>query len=118
MNNREVTLEETRKIIEDFKLKLSGDDLGEKFYNFLINGYEDLKLIDFSEEDKNDYRVVTELIYKNEDEEFRPDITVLINGLPLSFMEVKKPNNKEGIQAEYERMNMRFSKSNTEDSLI
>lgn len=110
LNNREVTLEETRKIIEDFKLKLSGDDLGEKFYNFLINGYEDLKLMDFSEEDKNDYRVVTELIYKNEDEEFRPDITVLINGLPLSFMEVKKPNNKEGIQAEYERMNMRFSK--------
>ena len=39
LNNREVTLEETRKIIEDFKLKLSGDDLGEKFYNFLINGY-------------------------------------------------------------------------------
>jgi type I restriction enzyme, R subunit len=45
---------------------------------------------------------------KNGDEEFRPDITVLINGMPLVFIEVKKPNNKEGVIAERNRINARF----------
>ena len=40
---------------------------------------------------------------KNGSDEFRPDITPLINGLPLAFIEVKKPNNKGGIKAEYDR---------------
>jgi type I restriction enzyme R subunit len=44
----------------------------------------------------------------NGDEEFRPDITVLINGMPLVFIEVKKPNNTEGILAERNRINIRF----------
>ncbi|WP_312193060.1 type I restriction endonuclease, partial [Sphingobacterium sp.] len=56
----------------------------------------------------NTFQVVTELTYKNGNDEFRPDITVLINGIPLSFLEVKKPNNKDGIQAEYTRINKRF----------
>jgi type I restriction enzyme R subunit len=33
---------------------------------------------------------------------------VFINGLPLSFIEVKKPNNPEGIKAERNRINTRF----------
>lgn len=44
---------------------------------------------------------------KNGSDEFRPDITPLINGIPLAFIEVKKPNNKGGIKAEYDRMLMR-----------
>ena len=40
----------------------------------------------------------------NGDEEFRPDITLLVNGMPLVFIEVKKPNNKGGIGEERERM--------------
>jgi type I restriction enzyme R subunit len=39
-------------------------------------------------------------LQKRGDEEFRPDITVLINGMPLVFIEVKKPNNREGVIAE------------------
>ncbi len=39
---------------------------------------------------------------------FRPDITLLINGMPLAFIEVKKPNNQEGILAERDRINIRF----------
>ncbi len=35
---------------------------------------------------------------------FRPDINILINGIPLAFLEVKKPNNQGGIQAEFKRM--------------
>lgn len=53
--------------------------------------------------------VVTELPYENGDDNFRPDIVVLINGMPLSFVEVKGQNNREGILAERERMTRRFS---------
>ena len=45
---------------------------------------------------------------QKDDEEFRPDITLLINGMPLVFIEVKKPNNLEGIQAEHKRIEQRF----------
>jgi type I restriction enzyme R subunit len=48
------------------------------------------------------------LTYKNGDEEFRPDITILVNGMPLAFIEVKKPNNQEGILAERSRISARF----------
>jgi type I site-specific restriction-modification system R (restriction) subunit len=54
------------------------------------------------------FNVVTELTYKNGDDEFRPDITLLINGMPLAFIEVKKPNNQEGVLAERDRINVRF----------
>ena len=33
---------------------------------------------------------------------FRPDITCFINGIPVAFIEVKKPNNRDGILAERE----------------
>ncbi len=58
---------------------------------------------------RNTYHVVTELTYRNDDDEFRPDITLLINGLPLAFTEVKKPNNRDGIIAEHNRIQARFS---------
>lgn len=38
-------------------------------------------------------------------DEFRPDITLFVNGLPLCFVEVKKPNNHGGMVAESKRMN-------------
>src|SRR5699024_5042952 len=68
-----------------------------------------IKLIDFQDFSNNAFHVTTELTCKNGEEEFRPDITVLINGMPLAFIEVKKPHNKEGIIAERKRMNRRFS---------
>jgi len=46
--------------------------------------------------------------YKKDDEEFCPDIILLINGLPLVFIEVKKPNNQDGILAEHKRIQTRF----------
>jgi type I restriction enzyme R subunit len=68
----------------------------------------EIKLIDFENFENNTFNVVTELTCKNGDDEFRPDITLLINGMPLAFIEVKKPNNKEGILAERNRINVRF----------
>jgi len=38
------------------------------------------------------------------DEEFRPDIVLLVNGMPLAFVEVKVPNNKNGILAVRDRL--------------
>ena len=35
---------------------------------------------------------------------FRPDVNILINGMPLAFLEVKKPNNEGSIQVEFRRM--------------
>ena len=56
----------------------------------------------------NIYNVLTELPYQNGEDEFRPDVVMLINGMPLGFIEVKKPNNREGILAERNRINTRF----------
>ncbi|MDC6466467.1 DEAD/DEAH box helicase family protein, partial [Flavobacteriaceae bacterium] len=86
---------------------LENEDLGKAFYEMLTSK-SGIRLIDFENFDNNDCKVVTELPCKKDDEEFRPDITLLINGMPLVFIEVKKPNNLEGIQAEHKRIRQRF----------
>jgi type I restriction enzyme, R subunit len=99
--------EEIERVFTDLSLELDNDDLGKAFYQRLVSQAGN-KLIDFENFNKNTFNVVTELTYRNGDEEFRPDITVLINGMPLVFIEVKKPNNHEGILAERNRINVRF----------
>lgn len=98
---------ELNKLLDEFTLKLDYDDLGKDFYKSLTST-SGIKLIDFNNFNNNSLHVTTELTCKNGDEEFRPDITVLINGMPLVFIEVKKPNNKDGILAERKRINDRF----------
>jgi type I restriction enzyme R subunit len=98
---------DAQRLLEDIKLSLENEDLGKAFYEKLI-ATSGLKLIDFADFNKNRFDVVTELPCKNGDEAFRPDITLLVNGMPLVFIEVKKPNNKEGIIAERNRINKRF----------
>lgn len=95
------------RLLEDVRLSLDNEDLGKAFHEMLVER-SGLKIIDFTNFDKNQFHVVTELTYKNGDEEFRPDITLLVNGLPLVFIEVKKPNNKEGVLAEHNRIAKRF----------
>lgn len=111
INQTELTLEDAKKIIGELKIKLDNDDLGKSFFKILQSGIDGIKLIDFSDitGTKNDYTVVTELPYENGDDNFRPDIVVLINGIPLSFIEVKRHNNREGILTERSRMERRFS---------
>lgn len=105
--NRGIDDADVGRLLEEVKLTLDNDDLGEAFYNKLIDR-SGTKLIDFENFSNNSFHVVTELTYQNGDEEFRPDISLLINGLPLIFIEVKKPNNREGILAERDRINKRF----------
>ncbi len=103
----EITEKEALRVLEDINLELDYEDLGKKFHERLI-ATSGIKLIDFENFNKNSFHVTTELTCKAGDEEFRPDITVLINGLPLAFIEVKKPHNKQGVIDERNRINTRF----------
>jgi len=98
---------EAKQCLDDIALSLENEDLGKAFYEKLTDR-SGTRLIDFDDFDNNTFNVVTELTYQKDDEEFRPDIILLVNGLPLAFIEVKKPNNKDGIQAEHKRIQTRF----------
>lgn len=89
----------------------NNEDLGREFYALLSSNCG-IKLIDFEHPENNEWHVTTEFTCHNDetDDEFRPDITCFINGMPLAFIEVKKPNNHEGILAERDRINVRMSK--------
>ena len=110
LNGTALTETDVDSLVEELAIKLNTDDLGRAFYKILLSGFNGLRLIDLEDESRNSYHVVTELTYQNGEDEFRPDITLLVNGLPLAFIEVKKPNNRDGIIAEHTRMNKRFAK--------
>lgn len=101
--NPEMEEADIQQLLKDITLALDNEDLGKAFYEKLI-AQTGPRLIDFSNITNNSLHVVTELPCKNGDDEFRPDITLLINGLPLVFIEVKKPNNREGVLAEHSRI--------------
>lgn len=107
--NSEALKETISQELRNIKEELNFDDLGRAFYNRLSDkGDGELKLVDWDNFSNNTFHITTELTNKNGEDEFRPDITVFINGLPLSFIEVKKPNNPEGIKAERDRIHARF----------
>jgi len=105
--NPDADADVVKKVFENVSLVLGYEDLGAAFYH-LLTATSGIKLIDFKDFSNNVFHVVTELTYKNGEDEFRPDITLLINGMPLAFIEVKIPNNREGILAERDRINVRF----------
>ena len=93
--NKDVNDNELEKLLNELKIQLDNEDLGKRFYNTLLYGYNGIKLIDFNDVNNNTFNVVTELPYENGEDNFRPDIIMLINGMPLGFIEVKKPNNRD-----------------------
>ena len=105
--NAEPSEADIKQCYDAIALSLENEDLGKAFYEKLID-QSGIRLIDFANFANNSFHVVTELTYKKDDEEFRPDITLLINGMPLAFIEVKKPNNRDGIIAEHKRIQTRF----------
>ena len=105
--NPNASPQDLSRALQELTLLLDNDDLGKAFYERLLDT-STLKLLDLDDFSNNSLHVVTELTCKNGEEEFRPDITLLINGLPLVFIEVKKPNNRDGVLAERERINRRF----------
>ncbi len=105
--NSTLSEKDIQKVYDDISISLENEDLGRAFFNKLVD-QSGVKLIDFENFDNNSFHVVTELPYKKDDETFRPDIILLINGMPLVFIEVKKPNNRDGVQDEHRRMQRRF----------
>ena len=101
-----------KKLLAKIQSSLMNDDLGRQFYNeILLNTGE--RIIDLSSPanfyKNNTFQVTTEMTCGDKDSDnYRPDITLFINGLPLAFIEVKKENNHKGIQAETDRMKQRF----------
>lgn len=94
---------EVEEVLRSIKQELDNDDLGKSFYKRLVS-LSPLKLIDFDNINNNTFHFTAEFTCRNGQDEFRPDITLFVNGLPLVFIEVKKPNNKGGMVAESERM--------------
>jgi len=113
INGIELTDKDVGSIISDLKNLLDAEDLGKGFYEKFLTGIafagESIRLIDFENLENNIFEVMTEVPYRNGADSFRPDITIFVNGLPLAFVEVKVPDNKQGIQAEHRRMSERFS---------
>ena len=117
INGKNYSDAEILALVEEIHSVIRNNDMGQAFYNWLIDPQDRIKLIDFDNVENNDFAVVDELIFGKDGAEseregsFRPDINVLINGIPLSFLEVKRPNNEGGIQVEFERMlNKRLEK--------
>ena len=103
---------DAEKMLTRIQKSLMNDDLGRQFYNeILLNTGE--KIIDLSTPKNfmlnNTFQVTTEMTCGDKDAaNYRPDITIFVNGLPLAFIEVKKENNHKGITAETDRMKQRF----------
>lgn len=96
--------EECEQTLKDIRKELNDEDLGRGFYQRL-KAVSPIKLIDFDNPSNNTFHFTAEFTCKNGQNEFRPDITLFVNGLPLCFVEVKKPNNHGGMVAESMRMN-------------
>ena len=92
------------QVLRDIRKELNDDDLGRGFYKRL-KSVSPVRLVDFENPKNNDFHFTAEFTCKNGQDEFRPDITLFVNGLPLCFVEVKKPNNHGGMVAESIRMN-------------
>jgi len=105
--NPNTTDEDALNLLNHIKSISNYDDLGRTFYQKLTdrNG---LRLIDFSNRDNNSFHVMYEVPFVNGEEEFRPDVTLFINGIPVAFLEVKVPDNDTLIKAESVRMSQRF----------
>lgn len=108
--NPNLTTLDVERELKDLAILLKNEDLGQAFYERLLQ-VGTARLIDFDCIENNHFHVVAELTCGDKDgDNFRPDITLLINGLPLVFLEVKRPNAPNGLQSEFERMQYRCKK--------
>jgi len=109
--NNYLTEDDFERELANIKLELDQNDLGRSFYRRL-QGQEDAIYIDWEHPEVNTFHVALEVTCQNGQDEFRPDIVIFINGLPLSYIEVKQPNairdGKTGIQSEQDRTRYRF----------
>lgn len=109
--NNYLTEDDFERELANIKLELDQNDLGRSFFKRL-QGQEDAIYIDWEHPEVNTFHLALEVTCQNGQDEFRPDIVIFINGLPLSYIEVKQPNairdGKTGIQSEQDRTKQRF----------
>lgn len=95
---------EAEQVLRTIRQESDNDDIGRSFYERLTM-VSPVRLVDFENLENNVYHFTAEFTCKRDQDEFRPDITLFVNGLPLVFVEVKKPNNHGGMVSESARMN-------------
>ena len=109
--NNYSTEDDFERELANIKLELDQNDLGRSFFKRLL-GQEDAIYIDWEHPEANTFHLALEVTCQNGQDEFRPDIVIFVNGLPLSYIEVKQPNairdGKTGIQSEQDRTRYRF----------
>ncbi len=108
INKRSISNDELFSLLAEINTLIKNNDLGKEFYKRLISSEYPIRILDLDDFKNNDFAVVNELPFSikegTEEGSFRPDISILINGMPLAFLEVKHPDNSGGIQVEFERM--------------
>ncbi|MBQ6399869.1 MAG: hypothetical protein IJI21_07100 [Clostridia bacterium] len=104
INGVPVSRETAARLTEELLHRLEAEDLGRRFYETLRNGWQGLRLIDFSHPARNAFHSAAELACGRGAGSFRPDITLFINGLPLAMIELKHRERTRSLQAEYDRM--------------
>lgn len=104
--NPELGRDDIPALLDAIHLDLQNEDIGKAFHQRLTSR-AGIRLFDFDNLDNNHFQVVTELPFENGEDSFRPDITLLVNGLPLAIIEVKKRMNSGGVLEERKRMDRR-----------
>ena len=109
--DKKLTEQQAEDLLNELVRMSTNDDLGRQFYEKL-SANSGIKLIDYDHPNENEWHVTTEFTCEDKEsgDNFRPDITCFINGIPIGFIEVKKPNNRDGILAERDRINKRMAK--------
>lgn len=72
------------QILRDIRKELNDDDLGRGFYKRL-KSVSPVRLIDFEHPEQNLFHFTAEFTCKNGQDEFRPDITLFVNGFHFAL---------------------------------
>jgi len=107
INGCSVPEQDCMLLMEELRAALEREALGEAFFSRLHSAWRGLKLVDYSVPENNLFHVMTELPCNGEAGRFRPDITLLVNGMPLAFIEVKNPHPGGSVRSEFDRMDRR-----------
>ncbi|AEX45251.1 putative type I restriction/modification system protein [Corynebacterium diphtheriae HC01] len=117
--NPEVPEEFLQQAIGELLTPKSQDPVAEnlRVHQMLVQGYSGIEYYDLdgqrqnptiyfvsSNVDKNDYKVVNQIIIRNVEYERRFDVVAYINGLPVAFFELKKPSGKSTAEEAFNQL--------------
>jgi type I restriction enzyme R subunit len=62
--------------------------------------FRDYKIVDFDNQENNQFVVTNQFYFEGDTENIRPDILIFVNGLPFVDIEAKSPTASEGVSFE------------------